>query len=126
MTNNIIRGLLPDGHAPSVLREEILSLIKSNTPAQGTSGGPTTTVTTGAVTLGAAASAAFEVLGDVSYAPGITWLGRLPRRGGFVSLDRRHCARCVACIFWRGTDPGCSVAGTRKSGYPVAGNPHHG
>lgn len=90
MTNNIIRGLLPDGHAPSVLREEILSLIKSNTPAQGAAGGPTTTVTTGTVTLGSAASAAFEVLGDVSYAAGITWLGGQPPAGfrGVVALSR--------------------------------------
>lgn len=90
MTNNIIRGLLPDGHAPSVLREEILSLIKSNTPAQGAGGGPTTTVTTGTVTLGSATSAAFEVLGDVSYAAGITWLGGQPPVGfrGVVALSR--------------------------------------
>lgn len=90
MTNNIIRGLLPDGHAPSVLREEIISLIKSTTPAQGTGGGPTTTVTTGTITLGAAASAAFEVLGDVSYAAGITWLGGQPPAGfrGVVALSR--------------------------------------
>ena len=90
MTNNIIRGLLPDGHAPSVLREEILSLIKSNAPAQGAGGGPTTTVTTGTVTLGSATSAAFEVLGDVSYAAGITWLGGQPPAGfrGVVALSR--------------------------------------
>lgn len=90
MTNNIIRGLLPDGHAPSVLREEIIGLIKSAAPAQGTGGGPTTTVTTGTVTLGSAASAAFEVLGDVSYATGITWLGGQPPAGfrGVVALSR--------------------------------------
>lgn len=33
MTNNIIRGLLPDGHAPSVLKQEIKDLIKSEAPA---------------------------------------------------------------------------------------------
>ena len=33
MTNNIIRGLLPDGHAPSVLKQEIKDLIKSEVPA---------------------------------------------------------------------------------------------
>lgn len=33
MTNNIIRGLLPDGHAPSVLKQEIKNLIKSEAPA---------------------------------------------------------------------------------------------
>lgn len=90
MTNNIIRGLLPDGHAPSVLREEIISLIKSTTPAQGTGGGPTTTVTTGTVTLGSATSAAFEVLGDVSWDAGITWLGGKPAAGfrGVVALSR--------------------------------------
>lgn len=85
MTNNIIRGLLPDGHAPSVLKQEIISLIKSTNPAQGT-----TTVTTGTVTLGTATSAAFEVLGDVSYAAGITWLGGQPPAGfrGVVALSR--------------------------------------
>lgn len=90
MTNNVIRGLLPDGHAPSVLREEIISLIKSTTPAQGPGGGPTATVTTGTVTLGTATSAAFEVLGDVSYAAGITWLGGQPPAGfrGVVALSR--------------------------------------
>lgn len=90
MTNNIIRGLLPDGHAPSVLREEIIGLIKSTAPAQGTGGGPTTTVTTGTVSLGSATSAAFEVLGDVSYAAGITWLGGQPPAGfrGVVALSR--------------------------------------
>lgn len=89
MTANIIKGLLPDGHAPSVLREEILSLIKSTAPAQG-SGGPTTTVTTGTVTLGSATSAAFEVLGDVSWDAGITWLGGKPPAGfrGVVALSR--------------------------------------
>lgn len=89
MTNNIIRGLLPDGHAPSVLREEILGLIKQNAPTQGSSG-PTTTVTTGTVSLGSATSAAFEVLGDVSYAAGITWLGGQPPAGfrGVVALSR--------------------------------------
>lgn len=90
MTNNIIRGLLPDGHAPSVLREEIIGLIKATAPAQGTGGGPTTTVTTGTVSLGSATSAAFEVLGDVSYAAGITWLGGQPPAGfrGVVALSR--------------------------------------
>lgn len=89
MTANIIKGLLPDGHAPSALREEIISLIKSAAPAQG-SGGPATTVTTGTVTLGSAASAAFEILGDVSYAAGITWLGGQPPAGfrGVVALSR--------------------------------------
>lgn len=89
MTANIIKGLLPDGHAPSALREEIISLIKSTAPAQG-SGGPATTVTTGTVTLGSAASAAFEILGDVSYAAGITWLGGQPPAGfrGVVALSR--------------------------------------
>ena len=29
MTNNIIRGLLPDGHAPSVLKQEIKEMIKA-------------------------------------------------------------------------------------------------
>lgn len=33
MTNNIIRGLLPDGHAPSVLKQEIKDLIKTEAPA---------------------------------------------------------------------------------------------
>ena len=33
MTNNIIRGLLPDGHAPSVLKQEIKDMIKSEAPA---------------------------------------------------------------------------------------------
>lgn len=33
MTANIIKGLLPDGHAPSVLKEEIKDLIKSEAPA---------------------------------------------------------------------------------------------
>lgn len=90
MTANIIKGLLPDGHAPSVLREEILSLIKSTAPAQSAGGGPATTVTTGTVSLGSAASAAFEVLGDVSYAAGITWLGGQPPAGfrGVVALSR--------------------------------------
>lgn len=90
MTASIIKGLLPDGHAPSALREEILSLIKSTTPAQSAGGGPATTVTTGTVTLGTAASAAFEVLGDVSYAAGITWLGGQPPAGfrGVVALSR--------------------------------------
>lgn len=32
MTNNIIRGLLPDGHAPSVLKQEIKDLIKTEAP----------------------------------------------------------------------------------------------
>lgn len=33
MTNNIIRGLLPDGHAPSVLKQEIKDMIKTEAPA---------------------------------------------------------------------------------------------
>lgn len=33
MTNNIIRGLLPDGHAPSVLKQEIKDMIKAESPA---------------------------------------------------------------------------------------------
>lgn len=33
MTNNIIRGLLPDGHAPSVLKQEIKDMIKAEAPA---------------------------------------------------------------------------------------------
>lgn len=33
MTNNIIRGLLPDGHAPSVLKQEIKEMIKAEAPA---------------------------------------------------------------------------------------------
>ena len=33
MTNNIIRGLLPDGHAPSVLKQEIKDMIQSQAPA---------------------------------------------------------------------------------------------
>ena len=33
MTNNIIRGLLPDGHAPSVLKAEIKEMIKREAPA---------------------------------------------------------------------------------------------
>lgn len=33
MTANIIKGLLPDGHAPSVLKQEIKDLIKSEAPA---------------------------------------------------------------------------------------------
>lgn len=32
MTNNIIRGLLPDGHAPSVLKQEIKDMIKAEAP----------------------------------------------------------------------------------------------
>ena len=32
MTNNIIRGLLPDGHAPSVLKQEIKDMIKTEAP----------------------------------------------------------------------------------------------
>ena len=33
MTANIIKGLLPDGHAPSVLKQEIKDMIKSESPA---------------------------------------------------------------------------------------------
>ena len=33
MTANIIKGLLPDGHAPSVLKQEIKDMIKSEAPA---------------------------------------------------------------------------------------------
>lgn len=33
MTANIIRGLLPDGHAPSVLKQEIKDMIKAESPA---------------------------------------------------------------------------------------------
>ena len=33
MTNNIIRGLLPDGHAPSVLKQEIKDMMKAEAPA---------------------------------------------------------------------------------------------
>lgn len=33
MTANIIKGLLPDGHAPSVLKQEIKDLIKAESPA---------------------------------------------------------------------------------------------
>ena len=33
MTANIIKGLLPDGHAPSVLKQEIKDMIKAESPA---------------------------------------------------------------------------------------------
>lgn len=86
-----IMGLLPSGKAPDALKAEISEMIAAVKPAPVAATDPAVTLASGTVELAdGKTTAAYQVTGDVTYAPGISWVGVKPGAGfrGAVALIR--------------------------------------
>lgn len=87
-----IMGLLPTGKAPEALKAEISEMIAAVKPTTVAATDPAVVLSSGTVELagGGKTAAAFQITGDVTYAPGISWVGVKPGAGfrGAVALIR--------------------------------------
>lgn len=86
-----IMGLLPSGKAPDALKAEISEMIAAVKPAPVAADEPAVILASGAVELAdGKTTAAYQVTGDVTYAPNISWVGVKPGAGfrGAVALIR--------------------------------------
>jgi len=84
-------GLLPSGKAPDALKQEISEMIAAVKPAPVAATDPAVILASGTVELAdGKTAAAYQVTGDVTYAPGISWVGVKPGAGfrGAVALIR--------------------------------------
>lgn len=86
-----IMGLLPSGKAPDALKAEISEMIAAVKPAPVAADEPAVVLASGTVELAdGKTTAAYQVTGDVTYAPNISWVGVKPGAGfhGAVALIR--------------------------------------
>lgn len=86
-----IMGLLPSGKAPDALKAEISEMIAAVKPAPVAAIDPAVILASGTVELAdGKTTAAYQVTGDVTYAPNISWVGVKPGAGfrGAVALIR--------------------------------------
>ena len=86
-----IMGLLPSGKAPDALKAEISEMIAAAKTAPVAATDPAVILASGTVELAdGKTTAAYQVTGDVTCAPNISWVGVKPRAGfrGAVALIR--------------------------------------